>query len=97
MTATFTIHFEMAETDVAWWAETADVERLSVAAPTLMGLRRLIDEAVTSHLGRDTEVVLILSSDGEDTGTAAERTPDAVPPPRGADLTNAFLTTLAAA
>jgi len=52
MTATFTIHFEMAETDVAWWAETADVERLSVAAPTLMGLRRLIDEAVKSGPGK---------------------------------------------
>ena len=96
MTATFTIHLEMAESDVAWWAETADVDHLSVAAPTLMGLRRLIGEAVATHLGPDTEVKLILSSDGEDTGTAGDRRPDAVPSARGADLTRAFLTTLVA-
>jgi hypothetical protein len=96
MTATFTIHLEMAETDVAWWAETVDVEHLSIAAPTLMGLRRLIDEAVATHLERDTEVVLVLSSDGEDTGTAAERRPDAIPAARGAEFTRAFLTNLVA-
>jgi hypothetical protein len=54
--ATFYIHVEAAETEIVWWAETPDVAGLSLAAPTLSALRRLIDEASLRHLGPDTSV-----------------------------------------
>ena len=96
MTASFTIHIEMAETDVVWWAETADVAGLSVAAPTLMGLRRLISESVALHLGPEVDIALILSPDEADTGTSVQETAEgatapARPSTRGATVRSAFV------
>jgi hypothetical protein len=65
--ATFYIHVEPAETEIVWWAETPDVAGLSLAAPTLRALRRLIDEASLRHLGPDTPVELVLVEDEPDT------------------------------
>jgi predicted RNase H-like HicB family nuclease len=97
MTATFWIHLEAATSDVSWWAETADIRGLSVAAPTLTSLRRLIDEAVAIHLGSEATAALFLVADEHDTGNPARDGLVSVPPAAGVDVRQAFVTTVGAA
>ena len=62
MDVNFTIYIEPTEHDVVWWAESAAIPGLSVAAPTLRELRVLIEEAVRSSVG-DAEIGLELATD----------------------------------
>jgi predicted RNase H-like HicB family nuclease len=51
MSVTVAIHLDPTESDVVWWAESADLPGFSAAAPTLRDLRKLIDEAVSMEVG----------------------------------------------
>ena len=61
MDATFRVHIDLTDRQaVVWWAETTSVPGLTLAADTLMELRRLIDDAVGEYFDGSTTVSLEL-------------------------------------
>jgi len=73
MSATFRVHVEPTEGRLVWWAETAAVPGLSVAADSLPELRALISEAVSIHLPGKPEIVLQLAADEPEAGVETSR------------------------
>ncbi len=59
--ARFLVHMDAGDKEVVWWAESADIPGLSVAADTLTELRRLVFESVEVQVGATAEVTMHLA------------------------------------
>ena|SRR5271157_4215150 len=98
MNVTFAIYLEATDdNEVVWWAEADALPGLSVAAPTLRELRRLIEEAVRMRVG-DAEISLELAANLPPSETIEVTIKDAPVDLSGSDAAQVrFLTALAAA
>jgi len=57
----FVVHMDVGDNDVVWWAESPDIPGLSVAADTLVDLRRLVSESASIHANPAAEVTFQLT------------------------------------
>jgi len=74
--AVFDIYVDaVPESGIVWWAETSAVPGLTVAADSLVELRRLITEATAAHLGSDVIVTLTLVDGATDVPATEIGTP----------------------